>query len=245
VPDDKPSFWYRFALCLIRPTTLLTCRRQWTGQEFLRRDGGIIIAANHLSHADPFTLALYVHESGRRPRLMGKAELWKIPFVRSILVGARQIPVNRQTSDAAAALSPAIAALRAGESVVIYPEGTLTKDPTYWPMTARTGVARLAMLSGSPVIPVAQWGPQNLRRNALRRPWRRTLVQIAAGPPVDLSPWKGKPLSATVLSEVTEAVMKDVTALQAGLRGESPPAVVYDHRAVVGARAVEHDRRSA
>lgn len=242
---QRAGAWYVFALGLIRTTTLLTCRRRWRGQVQLQRGGGIIIAANHVSRADPFTLALYVHESGRRPRFMGKAELWKVPVVRTILKGARQIPVYRQTSDAAAALSAAIEALHEGESVVIYPEGTLTKDPNLWPMTARTGVARLALLSGAPVIPVAQWGPQRLARDLWRRPWRRTLVEIVAGPPVDLSRWHGQPLSAKVLDEATEAVMRDITGLVAELRGETRPPVVYDHRLPIGAKQGRVDWHSA
>lgn len=235
IEGKRPDPWYVFALGLIRITTLLTCRRRWAGQGHLAHGGGIIVAANHLAHSDPFTLALYVHEAGRQPRFMGKAELWKVPFVRSVLKGAGQIPVYRQAADAADALSAAVTALHEGESVVIYPEGTLTKDPDLWPMTARTGVARLALLSNAPVIPVAQWGPQNLASDRLRRPWRRTLVQIVSGPPVDLSQWRGKPLTATMLDEVTEAVMCAITDLLAGLRGEHCPAVIYDHQAATEA----------
>lgn len=91
----------------------------------------------------------------------------------------------------------AIVALRRGWTVVVHPEGTVTRDPDLWPVQARTGVARLALLSGAPVVPVAQWGAQSIRRR-----WRRTRVSFRVGPPVDLSPWAGRAHTAEVLRGV-------------------------------------------
>jgi 1-acyl-sn-glycerol-3-phosphate acyltransferase len=110
--------------------------------------------------------------------------------------------------------------------VIFYPEATATRDPDLWPMVAKTGVARLALATGVPVIPVAQWGAQRIwpyggfRLHLLPR----TTVQVVAGPPVDLSPVKAQPLNSAVLREATELIMKDITALLAGIRGETPPA---------------------
>ena len=75
---------------------------------------------------------------------------------------AGQIPVYRETGRAADAYRAAVAAVRGGEGVAVYPEGTLTRDPDLWPMVGKTGVARLALDDAGPVIPVAQWGAQDL-----------------------------------------------------------------------------------
>jgi 1-acyl-sn-glycerol-3-phosphate acyltransferase len=97
-------------------------------------------------------------------------------------------------------------------------------------MKARTGVARLALMTGAPVIPVAQWGPQRLwpYRSKLPRMFPRKKVSIVTGDPVDLSAYMGQPLTSEVLREVTEVVMTRITDLLVGMRGGQPPAVAYD-----------------
>jgi 1-acyl-sn-glycerol-3-phosphate acyltransferase len=121
-------------------------------------------------------------------------------------------------------------ALAAGECLVIYPEGTATRDPAGWPMVAKTGVARLALVTGVPVIPVANWGAQDILPYGSTRPHPvpRKLVHMLAGPPVDLSAFAGKPLTAPTLREATAVIMADITGLLAEIRGEQPPAVPYD-----------------
>jgi 1-acyl-sn-glycerol-3-phosphate acyltransferase len=121
-------------------------------------------------------------------------------------------------------------ALAAGECLVIYPEGTATRDPAGWPMVAKTGVARLALASGAPVIPVANWGGQDILPYGSTRPHPvpRKTVHMLAGPPVDLSAFAGKPLTAPTLRGATDAIMADITGLLAKIRGEQPPAVPYD-----------------
>src|SRR6202035_3838660 len=117
-----------------------------------------------------------------------------------------------------------------GAAVIIYPEGTATRDPGLWPMVAKTGVARVALATGAPVIPVAHWGTQNVLpyRSTKAKLWPRETVRPVAGPPVDLSQWAGKQTSAKALRAATDAIMHDVTALLASLRGEEPPAVTFD-----------------
>jgi 1-acyl-sn-glycerol-3-phosphate acyltransferase len=92
-------------------------------------------------------------------------------------------------------------------------------------MVAKTGVARLALATGAPVIPVAQWGAQRILPYGSIRPHLlpRKRVQVLAGPPVDLSAFAGQPLNAQTLRAATDQVMADVTALLAKLRGQSPP----------------------
>ena len=223
--------WYRFAVMVITPLMLLLFRRDFEGQERIPKEGGAIVVANHVSYADPFTVALFVHDTGRRPRFLAKASLFTLPVAGWVVKGAKQIPVHRETADATHALSAAVEAVKAGECLLIYPEGTVTKDPAYWPMSAKTGVARLALATGAPVIPVAQWGPQLfLGRDQRPHPFPRKRVQVKAGPPVDLSRWEGSPADAQTLREVTDAIMSDVAALVGELRGETPPEEVFVYR---------------
>jgi 1-acyl-sn-glycerol-3-phosphate acyltransferase len=149
--------------------------------------------------------------------------------VRSVMAGGRHIPVQRASTRAADAYKEAIEALRRGEVVVFYPEGTFTADPDGWPMKAKNGIGRIALVTGAPVIPVANWGTQKLMPADRRpRPFPRKTVQVVAGPPVDLSPWLGGPRTRTALDAATSAIMSDITALVAGLREEDPPPVPYD-----------------
>jgi hypothetical protein len=97
-------------------------------------------------------------------------------------------------------------------------------------MVAKTGVARLALATGAPVIPVARWGTQDILPYGSKkvRLFPRKTVRTVAGPPVDLSQWAGQKSSAKALRAATGAVMAEVTALVAELRGAEPPAVPYD-----------------
>lgn len=227
------GFWFRFTVCVIKPPLLLFTRHDWRGQEQVPRTGGVIVAVNHISHVDPFVVADYLmFATGRMPRYLAKSTLFEgRGLVPTVLRGARQIPVHRRAADASLALKEAVAALAAGECVVIYPEGTVSRDPEKWPMVAKTGVARLALLSGAPVLPLAQWGAQEIldsyRTKGLHLFPRHTM-RLQAGPPVDLSPWEGQKLTAAVLRAVTKVVMAAVTHELEDLRGQPVPATVFD-----------------
>jgi len=138
--------------------------------------------------------------------------------------------VNRGTTDAALVLNDAERGLAHGECLIFYPEGTATRDPDLWPMVAKTGVARLALGTGVPVIPVAGWGTQHILPYGTKklRVMPRHTVKMLAGPPVDLSRYQGEPLSRDVLRAATNTIMADITALLAQLRGETPPQSPYD-----------------
>src|SRR5690606_31294283 len=125
------------------------------------------------------------------------------------------IPVHRNTSGAASSLTSAVDRLAAGECVAVFPEGTLTRDPDLWPMTGKTGAARLALSSRAPVIPVAQWGPQEIlgQYSKRLRPFPRKRVQVLAGPPVQLEDLYDRPLDSAVLREATERIMDAITVL--------------------------------
>jgi 1-acyl-sn-glycerol-3-phosphate acyltransferase len=161
---------------------------------------------------------------------MIKASMFKITFIGWFLHKAGQLPVHRGRADAALVLKQAEQALAKGAAVVVYPESTASRDPDLWPMVAKTGVARLALTTGAPVIPVAHWGTHHILRYGSKdlKLFPRKTVRTVAGPPVDLSRWAGGRLTATALREATAAIMAEVTVLVAGLRGEQPPAVPYD-----------------
>lgn len=220
--------WYRFAVVVIRPLMWLLFRTDFRGRENLPREGGAVVAVNHISYADPFAVALFVHTAKRRPRFLAKHTLFKIPFVKQVLNGARQIPVYRNTADAGLALRAAVDAVNAGECVVVYPEGTVTKDPAMWPMAAKTGVARLALATGAPVIPLGQWGAHEFlsaRKKFSVLP--RKLLRGRAGAPVDLSEWAGAEPTADVLRAMTSKIMGEVAGLVGEIRGEQPPEAPF------------------
>jgi 1-acyl-sn-glycerol-3-phosphate acyltransferase len=200
----------------------------------------VILAANHNANLDPVLLARFVLELGRIPRFLAKHQLFETPVLGSLLRGARQIPVHRYRENAADALADAIAALRNGELVVIYPEGTTTSDPDGWPMLARTGVARLALAADAPVVPMAQWGAQQVLGPGVRvRPRRRYSVLV--GPALDLSPWRAAASVPTTeaLQSITSLVMSSIRDQLAELRAEPAPRLVWDPAA--GARTVPLD----
>ncbi|MBB5997423.1 1-acyl-sn-glycerol-3-phosphate acyltransferase [Streptomonospora salina] len=233
VAKQRESRWVKAVVAsIVRPVLGAVTRSEWQGEDNIPREGGVILAANHLSMADPLTISHYLYVAGRRwPTFTAKEGVFRIPVVGAVARSTGQIPVKRGSTDAIKALQEAETALtRDGSSVIFYPEGTCTRDPDLWPMAARTGVARLALTAGVPVVPLAHWGEQHLLRygTAKLRPFPRKRVQMAAGPPVDLSAYRGRPMTATVLREATGEIMRAITDLQAGLRGEVPPAEPYD-----------------
>jgi 1-acyl-sn-glycerol-3-phosphate acyltransferase len=225
VARRRLGFWRRFVVVTVKPLLTVLTRRDWSGMEHVPDTGGAILVANHMSHADPLIVAHYVYDAGRWPQFLAKASLFRVPVLGWMLVRVRQIPVHRGTVDAVRALEDAIKAVKSGAAVIIYPEGTTTKEPDLWPMRGKTGVARLALLTGAPVIPIAMWGPERIfdpRTKKLRlRP--RTPVTVTARPPIDLSKWEGAAPSSATLHEMTDAIMLQLRDMLAEIRGGTPP----------------------
>ncbi|WP_428961505.1 lysophospholipid acyltransferase family protein [Micromonospora fluostatini] len=221
----KLGFWQRFAVVVVKPVMTVWTRRTWRGMEHLRRDGGVIIVANHISHADPLVSAHFVYDAGRWPRFLGKASVFRVPVVGWLLHRCRQIPVERGTVDAVKSLDALVAALNEDGVVVIYPEGTTTRHPDLWPMRGKTGAARLALATGAPVVPLAMWGPERMfdprtKRFSVRP---RIPVSVSAGPPVDLGRWQGATPTRATLVEMTDEIMLCLRDLLAEIRGGTPP----------------------
>jgi 1-acyl-sn-glycerol-3-phosphate acyltransferase len=222
---------YRVLAFFLRPLLFLITRRDWQGVENLPQRG-FIAAANHVTEVDPLTLAHFLYDQGRAPKITAKASLWKVPVLGTALSRTGMIPVHRGTAGAAQALVDSTARLEEGECVVFFPEGTLTRDPDGWPMMGKTGVARLALTSRAPVVPIGQWGAHRLLApyGKLFKPVPPKHVGVHAGPPVDLDDLYERPLDAATLREATERIMTAITVQVEQIRGEKAPAERYDMR---------------
>ncbi|MFR9726890.1 lysophospholipid acyltransferase family protein [Streptomyces sp. MS19] len=238
------GFWYRLAAILVKPPLVALFNRDWRGMEHIPAEGGFITAVNHNSYLDPLSYAHFQYNTGRVPRFLAKDSLFRKGFVGRFMTGTGQIPVYRETSDAADAFRAAVAAVQRGECVAFYPEGTLTRDPALWPMEAKTGAARVALKTRAPVIPVAQWGAQAVLppyAGSIRprlRP-RKTLT-VVAGATVDLSDFYDREPTADVLREVSDRIMDAITVLLAGIRDETPPDRRHVHRRTSADRRGTH-----
>jgi len=232
VARPRLGFAYRLTVVILRPIMMVLTRREWHGAEHLPATGGFVIAPNHVSNVDPIVFAHFLFDNGRVPRFLAKSSLFTAPVVGWVVRNSGQIPVYRESRDATEAFRGAVAAIEAGECVAVYPEGTITRDPGGWPMVGKTGAARIALATGAPVIPVAQWGPEQLLPYQAHRPrvWPRKTMHVAAGPPVDLDDLRGRPITPDVLRQATERIMREITALLAWIRDEPQPTVVFDPR---------------
>ncbi|TAM84915.1 MAG: 1-acyl-sn-glycerol-3-phosphate acyltransferase [Jatrophihabitans sp.] len=225
----RAGFWIRLCVVVIYPFVGLIFRVRFRDLDRVTppAEGGVIIALNHVSHIDTLLMARMVWQSGRVPRFMVKSTLFARPGVGAIMRGAAQIPVYRGTADAAGSLRDAVRALRRGEAVVVYPEGTITQDPRQWPMQARTGIARLALLAPEiPVIPIGQWGAQRTRPR-WRRYVTRPVARVSVGKPVDLDRFRGAEANAATLRDMTDTIMSAVRDEVAALRGAQSPTEFF------------------
>jgi 1-acyl-sn-glycerol-3-phosphate acyltransferase len=197
----------------------------------LPQTGAFILAPNHYSEIDPVIVGRFMWKLGRVPRFLAKASLFRLPVLGAVARASGQIPVERDGRGRSAAPLKAAQQLVDRElAIVIYPEGSLTRDPELWPMRGKTGAVRMALQSGVPIIPAAHWGCQQVMPRYSRKIsfFPRKTVTCKIGDPVDLSDLMGRPIDPATLSEGTERVMAAITALLADLRGETPPANRWD-----------------
>lgn len=207
--------------------------QEWQGGEHIPKTGGAIFVVNHIGNADPVAFGQFLAWHGRYPRFLAKEQIFAVPVLGWIARKAGQIMVVRNTPQAKEAALTAEAALRAGKSISIYPEGTITKDPLMWPMTAKTGAVRMALDTGAPIIPVAQWGAQEIVGGAkLQRPdlFPKKTMQVKAGPPINIDDLRDKPVTEAVLAEGTDRILDTLTTMVAELRGEEPPATRWNYK---------------
>jgi 1-acyl-sn-glycerol-3-phosphate acyltransferase len=234
---EKGGFWVGLAAALLYPVSAIGKVTQRGNR--LPRDGGALVVMNHVSHFDPVVDGVFVHKNKRVPRILAKESVLRIPIFGRIARGVGTIPVYRGTDSAKNSLSAAVAAISEGKLVVIYPEGTITKDPAGWPMYPRTGVARLALETTAPVIPVARWGTTAILNGYTKefRPFPRKPVTILVGDPVDMAAYRGREITPELLREVTNLLMERVRELVAEIRQEPAPSEFF--------RPVQGDAKSA
>lgn len=230
-PQPNPrGLTYRSLVVAFKPTMTMITRRDWAGQRNLPPEGvGAVIAANHISEADPLVVAHFLNDSGRVPRFMAKSSLFDVPVAGGLLRQVNQIPVYRESRDASLSLAGALDAVRAGGCVVVYPEATLTRDPDLWPMRGKSGAARIALKTGCPVIPLAHWGAQRLlpQYGRVARVFPPAKVSVRAGQPVDLADLGGS-TGARALRTATDRIMAAITEQLELIRGQAAPAQRFD-----------------
>lgn len=226
---SRPSWFWPLAAIVVPLVTLIT-KTERRGS--LPKTGAFVLAPNHMSEFDPLVVAVAIWRMGRAPRFMAKASLFKVPVLGAALRATGMVPVQRQSSSTGArdTLNAAESLATSGAGVVVYPEGTLTRDPDLWPMRGKTGAVRLALEAGVPLIPAAHWGAEKIMPRYGKFslwPLRKKSVFVV-GEPLDLSAYEGRAREPKVLAEVTNLLMNAITALVEDLRDEKAPAERWD-----------------
>ncbi|MEV4122774.1 lysophospholipid acyltransferase family protein [Micromonospora sp. NPDC049645] len=226
----QPPLIWRAALLLARGLVGPLARLEVTGDvpAHLRR-GPLVLAANHISPFDPVVLAAACQTRGIAPRIMATAGLFRVPVFGAAMRHAGHIRVDRGTSAVHRALDDATAAVGRGSVILVYPEGRIGLDPGMWPERGKTGAARLALTCGAPVVPVAQWGshevlpyqaPRGMLRGIARSLWRRPVIRVHFGAPVDLGETTADTPGAA--RRATDRIMDALTDTLAPLRPDEP-----------------------
>lgn len=212
----------------VRPVMNLFMNRKWYGMDKI--PDGCIVVSNHNTEIDPLTVGHALYATGKYPRFLAKKALFDVPVVGKLLSLAGQVPVDRGGPGAGVSLDEATRQLGRGGCIVVYPEGTLTRDPDLWPMRGHTGAARLALRTGAPVIPVVHWGDQELfpRYGKMIRPFPRKRAVVSVGEEIDLSEFRGQPLTRHVLADATDTIIRALTRDLVPLRGGTPPEHPFD-----------------
>ncbi|MEU0549705.1 lysophospholipid acyltransferase family protein [Micromonospora sp. NPDC005979] len=226
----QPPLLWRAALMLARALVALLARLEVTGDvpAHLRR-GPLVLAANHISPFDPLVMIAACRDRGIAPRIMATAGLFRVPVLGAAMRHVGHIRVDRGTSAVHQALDDAAGAVAAGSVILIYPEGRIGLDPGMWPERGKTGVARLALACGAPVIPVAQWGahevlpyqaPKGMLRGIARALWRRPVIRVHFGEPVDLG--ESNATTPGAARRATNRIIDALTDTLAPLRPDEP-----------------------
>ncbi|QNO38151.1 1-acyl-sn-glycerol-3-phosphate acyltransferase [Protaetiibacter sp. SSC-01] len=227
----EKTFGWRVLAAVVIPWLLLISRYRIRDGHKMPRTGAVVLAPNHYSNLDPVTTGYIVWKLGRVPRFLAKASVFKVPVVGSILRATGQIPVERQAGGRnTQSLQEAARLVDDGLALIIYPEGTLTREPDLWPMRGKSGAVRMALEHGVPIVPMAHWGVQHILPRYSKKVslFPRKTIDAIVGDPVDMSPWIGKPITHELLAEATEAVMVEITKLLEQLRGETAPEGRWD-----------------
>lgn len=234
MPELRPGkeiTWQMWALAIfLGPLVRLLYKVEVKGLENLPKTGGYVLAANHVTTVDALAVAyMMFFKLKRAPHFLAKEGLFRTPIVGPVLLACGQIPVFRGGRNNQDPMEAAYKVLRAGHTIGIFPEGTLTREPNQWPMRGRTGTVRLALETGVPIIPLGQWGTEKIVDTYgtvfKPKPWHK--VRMIIGKPMDVSSYKDKKVSTEDMSLMTEKIMTDITELVEQLRNEKAPAKRY------------------
>jgi 1-acyl-sn-glycerol-3-phosphate acyltransferase len=227
--SEKTAIW-RFLAVLVIPLMGILSKITIVDGDKVPSSGAFVLTPNHYSEIDPLVMGVAMWKVGRMPRFLAKASLFRIPVFGAILRASNQVPVER--AGAARNADPLVAARQITEhglAVIIYPEGTLTREPDLWPMRGKLGAVRMALDADIPIIPVAHWGTQLvLPRYGKLSLFPRKKIVVKYGDPVDISAFRDKPRTMKNLGEATELVMVAITALLEDLRAEKAPIERWD-----------------
>lgn len=221
----------RFLVLVLRPILMRITKRDWQGASKLPT-GGSVLAVNHVSHLDPFFVSHFLVDHHQVPRFLAKDTLIHHWFTGPILRAAQMIPVYRATAGAAEALRAAIAAVESGEMIIVYPEGTTTRDPGCWPMSGRTGAAKIAYATGKPLVPLMQSGAQHILWPYARRPkfFPRRTIYMHVADPIDVVAQLGPHPTEADFLNFTDQLMDTLTDMMVEVRGEKPQTPRIDVR---------------
>ena len=202
-------FFWVMKYVLLGPPLRLLFRPRATGLENVPAEGPAILAANHVSPLDTLLLPLVIPR--RRVVFLAKAEYFKKWHTRWFFKWGGSIPIERGSHTAAGqALRGAVEALRRGELVGIFPEGTRSPDGRMY--RARTGVARLALSAGSPVVPVALVGTFEAMPYDRKVPRLRP-TEVRFGKPIPVDPPSGHAPTKAELRSTTDRIMEEIRRL--------------------------------
>lgn len=195
---------------------------RFEGMEHVPREGPVLVAANHISYYDPIAHGYFLIVKAKRyPRFLAKIELFDNKVLGPMLRQMRHIPVRRGSGDHGP-IEFGLKSLSQGEMILVYPESTVTTNPDFSPMKGKTGIARLAILSGVPVIPLAVWGSAPVWQKGDRNLKYGRPIWVKAGPPLDFSRFEGRADDPKAVREVTDEVMAQLSVLVEDLRARYP-----------------------
>ncbi len=214
-PPGVPKFAgvepYHLLRMVVRPEAFPYARFDISGVERITASGPVLIAANHRSYFDVVALALVAARLGRPVRFLAKRELFDAPVIGQVARALGGIPVDRG-SGSDRPLREATRALRAGEVVVILPQGTIPRGPAFFDtqLRGRTGAARLARETGVPVVPVGIWGTERVWPRSARVP---NMANLAHPPKVRVRIGRSLDISGSDAHDETERLMSAISAL--------------------------------
>jgi 1-acyl-sn-glycerol-3-phosphate acyltransferase len=221
VPRARFEPWMGLAKGVLIPPLWLWFDWRFEGREHIPANGPALVACNHVSYLDPLAQAYFLVKAGRNPRFLAKIELFDNRLTGPVLRGAKQIPVRRGSGEKAPVES-GVEALRAGELVVVYPEATVTTNPDFSPMRGKSGIARLTLAAGVPVIPLAVWGSAPVWQRDRRSYRFGRPIWVKAGPPLDFSRYEDRRDDPDAVRAVTDEVMGQLSLLVEDLRARYP-----------------------